>query len=146
MKSNFMFILLTEKFTKMWSNQDLRKALIHFKPMLLDLYHSATGKIAKKILFNASDKLLKCVIYVLYNIAVGNISLDKTLYPKLYKSKRASYLSKKLGSKSKLKKILKYPRKKQVDFLGHFSSQFPILLKKLLDHSFSQKSNELEKK
>ncbi len=115
----------------MWTNDHLNQVMSYFKPTLLNLYTAKTSQIAKNVILHASEKFVTCLFYILYHIAVGNISIDKDLYPKYFKSKRASYLYKQLSSKSKLKKWLKMSRNKQLKFILQFSGQFPNLLKKI---------------
>ena len=119
----------------MWSKSKLRDVMLFFKPSLLSLFTSSNSMTAKKVLLHAADRFLLCLLYILYNLAIGNISIDKKLYPKLFKSHRASFLFKKISTKAKLNRLLNSTREEQLKFLSQFSGQFPILLKRLFSDS-----------
>ena len=120
----------------MWTTDKLREVMLLFKPTLLNLFNIKNGMQAKKLIQNAPDRFLVCLLYILYNISIGRIKLHRPSYPSLFKSKRASVLAKKLNTKQKLRKLIDTERSSQVKFLSQFASQYPILLK-MLFHNVS---------
>ena len=108
----------------------LRSLMILNLKFLSEVYGSNKLSV-KKTLSSASDLQIKILINVLHYVAAGDIKLTRNDFDTIATAKKTRYLFKNFKEKSKANKLLKAPRKEQLECLFKLSSLYQQLLRRL---------------
>ena len=127
-----MFIAVTEKQKQIMlcEKPKLRSLMILNLKFLSEVYGSNKLSV-KKTLSSASDLQIKILINVLHYVAAGDIKLTRNDFDTIATAKKTRYLFKNFKEKSKANKLLKAPRKEQLECLFKLSSLYQQLLRRL---------------
>lgn len=110
-------------------NEDnLKLLLIRDKVFLKQLYSGPNVVKNKSILLSAENSELNTLLYYLHFVANGKIPITKNNFQALKKSKKLTFIQKKIEKDADLSKLVNSSRKIKLNFLIKISTSFPNLL------------------
>lgn len=110
------------------NQNELKLLLVRDKVFLKRLYDGPNYLKNKTVLETAEDNELNTVIKYLHFVSNGKITITKSNFQEILKSKKLNYIRNNVEKESNMIKTLNLSRKKKLNFLLKLATVMPYLL------------------